>query len=266
MEHGGCALEKCFYRQAKNYSTMAEKEYIEDWVLITLSISNRTNGIYPPDIYYEKPKGIDTDITNFYRLIDNLTNKGLIKKFGWYINLTKEGEQELEKRMVDLRKRDSEKYLELISSSPIFELKERVTIIEKFLNYGVLTSFFFFASNVALSDSPNFSFVMAILGLIFFIRTSFYLVDLVTFAGRGSREKIIRKTFDTTQKHSKLIFYFLFFIFISLIVFVLNKYTPMTWIWSLATLVLTLIGTAIWNIFKLEEKFRKKIGDLFKNK
>ena len=242
-----------------NRIRITNQKEVEDWVLINLSVSTSPNGLPITQAWFNVPKNLEPDTTNFYEIIDCMIKQGVIERVPYFRNnvrITENGKIDLEKRMKYLRKKDKRGYIELISYSPIFELRERVTIIEKFLFYIILIGAFWLLFNLGVTNGNSYlilisSLVIAILTILL----SFYIANLVDFAGKGSKQKIIRFLFSLLDKHGRKGFYLLFLVILVALFYLINRYLGISWANIIAGILIGIISTIILAIVPIMSKY-----------
>ena len=251
------------------------KEDNGTWVLITLSTSHKTLGTNPADLHYKKPEYIDVDLNNLIKVIEDLEKKEIVSKspvVGGNFCITKKGEKELDKKINELKTKKEEEYVSLISSVPIYELKERISTLEKIIFYSIIGGLFLvIATTQTPNQTPNsleiyLKLISSVITIIFFIAASLHLTTLTLFASRGLKEKLRESIWRFIDKNYKIIFCILFLLLLSLLSIALNKYFGFDWKYIVGTIILEIIVIIIPNfkrilsrLFRIKEKMRNKI-------
>ncbi|MGB2727192.1 MAG: hypothetical protein WBD09_01780 [Halobacteriota archaeon] len=199
------------------------KEDIENWILITLYTSHKGVGLDPTGMHFRKPETIEVDITKFDDIIDGLKKEDLVKQsliVTAQICITNKGQRELRRRLRELKRKSDKRYMELISTSPMYELKERVSIIEKFLVY----SFFAGGLLIALTQTqtqnqlhPLVTLILLAVSMILLILASIQLSNLIIFAREEIRESFFEFILKFIDKYEYFFIYGLVILFIGAI-------------------------------------------------
>lgn len=245
---------------------MTPIEDIENWILITLSTSHKGVGIDPTGMHFRKPETIEVDFTKINDIIDGLKKEDLVKQsliVTAQICITDKGQRELRRRLRELKRKSDTRYMGLILTSPMYELKERVSTIEKFLFY----SFFGGALLMMLTQIQNqlhpleMLFLLAF-SMIFLIPASIQLSNLIIFARKEIRESFFEFLGIFIDKYENPIFYGLVILLIGAISFVLRIYLNYSWDLIIGSIFLGLIVTLLTNINRIKMWFRNFKKDL----
>jgi len=238
---------------------MMSNKDIEIWILVTLSTSHKTLGVNPADMYYRKPEIIDINLDKFMNILKRLQDNEYVSRssiLGGHICVTGKGEKELNKRMDKLKTEKQEKYVSLISLSPIYELKERVTTIEKIILYTFMGGMFLYIFTISQQNMNSIlKMGWATVTILFFFHSIINFTTLILFAKRGIRERILEKFWDIIDKNEKLIFYI---IIISIVIsgsYILNKSFEFKIEMIIGAVILGILVNIILNCRRLQNKF-----------
>jgi len=252
---------------------MKSDNYIQTWILIAVSTSHQTLGANPAELYYQKPDYIDIDFSGFIKIIEYLQSKELVNKsklLGGNICITKKGEKELDRKINELKTKKEEEYISLISSVPIYELKERISTLEKLLFYSIMGGLFLvIAITPATSRIENYARLFSIvITILFFIAVSLHFTTLILFVRKGLKERIMERLWHLIDKYYKILFYLIFILLLTGGSYALNKYFGFEWRIIIGTIVLDIIATIILNSKKIQtmilewkEKSKKRYAE-----
>lgn len=243
------------------------KEDIENWILITLSTSHKGVGLDPTRMFYfRKPETIEVDFTKFNDIIDGLKKEDLVEQsriITARIYITDKGQRELKIRLHELKRKSDTRYMELILTSPMYELKERVSTIEKFLFY----SFFGGALLMMLIQIQNqlhpleMLFLLAF-SMIFLIPASIQLSNLIIFARKEIRESLFEFILNFIDKYETPFIYGLVILIVGSISFGLRIFLNLGWDLIIGGIFLSLIGIILASINRIKLWFRNFKEDL----
>ncbi|MBI2522846.1 hypothetical protein HYW19_00485 [Candidatus Woesearchaeota archaeon] len=240
---------------------MTSKEYVGSWILLTLSTSHKSLGVNPADMHYRKPPEIDVSLNDFLDCLNKLQSKNFVSQssiLGGHVCITKDGEKELQKKVDELKRQKQEKYISLISLSPIYELKERISTLEKFIFYSFMGGLLLYTFNIGQKGMNDlFKIVWAVITILFFIPAVNHFTTFILFAKRGVRERVLEGFWNFVDNNEKSIFYMMFIAILGGVSYILNKNFGFKWEIIIGTIILGILVDSIWNQKKFQNKFIK---------